>query len=116
MLFSAEKEKTAVRRVRFLNRLNYELTFAQWFDIINLWSLPSAIDGKRSKTVACHPASAEWRRVYSLAGNFSRGGYTYYDYNRRQARNRRTLQDVFWIVSIAWMLYQAWDKFHNRKK
>ena len=72
MLFSAEKEKTAVRRVRFLNRLNYELTFAQQLDIINLWSLPSAIDGKRSKTVACHPASAEWRRVYSLAGNFSR--------------------------------------------
>ena len=63
MLFSAEKEKTAVRRVRFLNRLNYELTFAQRFDIINLWSLPSAIDGKRSKTVACHPARAEWRRV-----------------------------------------------------
>ena len=27
-----------------------------------------------------------------------------------------TLQDVFWIVSIAWMLYQVWDKFHNRKK
>lgn len=73
MLFSAEKEKTAVRRVRFLNRLNYELTFAQWFDIINLWSLPSAIDGKRSKTVACHPASAEWRRVYSLAGNLFSG-------------------------------------------
>ena len=92
MLFSAEKEKTAVRRVRFLNRLNYELTFAQWFDIINLWSLPSAIDGKRSKTVACHPASAEVIHITI------------------------TLQDVFWIVSIAWMLYQAWDKFHNRKK
>ena len=60
--------------------LNYELTFAQRLDIINLWSLPSAIDGKRSKTVACHSASAEWRRVYSLAGNFSRGGDTYYDY------------------------------------
>ncbi len=27
-----------------------------------------------------------------------------------------TLQDVFWIVSIAWILYQAWDKFNNRKK
>lgn len=106
MLFSAEKEKTAVRRVRFLNRLNYELTFAQRFDIINLWSLPSAIDGKRSKTVACHPASAEWRRVYSLAGNFL----------GEVIHITITLQDVFWIVSIAWMLYQAWDKFHNRKK
>ena len=27
-----------------------------------------------------------------------------------------TLQDVFWIVSIAWILYQAWYKFNNRKK
>jgi len=80
LCFAEEKKKAAVRRVRFLNRLNYELTFAQRLDIINLWSLPSAIDGKRSKTVACHPASAEWRRVYSLAGNFSRGGDTYYDY------------------------------------
>ena len=107
MLFSAEKEKTAVRRVRFLNRLNYELTFAQRLDIINLWSLPSAIDGKRSKTVACHPASAEWRRGYSLAGEIFLGEVIHITI---------TLQDVFWIVSIAWMLYQAWDKFHNRKK
>lgn len=27
-----------------------------------------------------------------------------------------TLQEVFWIASICWILIQAWDKFHNRKK
>lgn len=106
MLFSTEKEKTAVRRVRFLNRLNYELTFAQRFDIINLWSLPSAIDGKRSKTVAAIP------RVRS-------GGVCIASreiFLGEVIHITITLQDVFWIVSIAWMLYQAWDKFHNRKK
>lgn len=26
------------------------------------------------------------------------------------------LQNVFWVVSIAWIIYQAVDKFYNRKK
>ena len=27
-----------------------------------------------------------------------------------------TLQDVFWIVSIIWILVQIWDKFSGKKK
>lgn len=57
------------------------------------------------KTVACHPASAEWRRVCSPRGKFFSGRWPYI-----------TLQEVFWIASICWILIQAWDKFRNRKK
>ena len=106
MPFYEEKEKTAVRRVRFLNRLNYELTFAQRFDIINLWSLPSAIDGSGRRRLPAIPR-ARSGGVCIASREIFLGEVIHITI---------TLQDVFWIVSIAWMLYQAWDKFHNRKK
>lgn len=27
-----------------------------------------------------------------------------------------TLQEVFWISSIAWIVIQVWNLFHNNKK
>ena len=27
-----------------------------------------------------------------------------------------TLQEVFWLVSITWILIQAWDKLRHKKK
>ena len=27
-----------------------------------------------------------------------------------------TLQDLFWVVSIVWILFQAWDRFQGKKK
>ena len=27
-----------------------------------------------------------------------------------------TLQEVFWLVSIAWILIQAWDRLRRKKK
>ena len=41
----------------------------------------------------------------ALAGNLSKG-----------VRYIITLQEVFWLVSIAWIVCQAWDKFNTRKK
>jgi len=57
------------------------------------------------KTVACYPASAE-RKV-----NVEPSREIYFS-----GEVIHTLQEVFWIASICWILIQAWDKFRNRKK
>ena len=41
----------------------------------------------------------------ALAGSFLDWGWIYI-----------TLQELFWIVSIAWIVIQAFDKFNGKKK
>ena len=76
--------------------------------IILLWN-PPLYDSQRrcavKRTVACHPARAEWRRVCSPRGKFFSKGVTYI-----------TLQEVYWIIGITWILYQVLKDFLNRKK
>ena len=58
-----------------------------------------------SETVACHPAGAEWRqKCIAPAGN-----------NPREVIHI-TLQDLFWVLSIIWLICQIIDWLRNGKK
>ncbi len=49
------------------------LTYVVEFGIIRAWN-PAITTVEVKRTVACHPAGAEWRRVYSPCGKyFSKG-------------------------------------------
>lgn len=62
--------------------------------------------GTVKRTVACHPASADWRRVYSLAGNLS----------RREA-DTMLLSDLGSIASIVGLILTiVFEVRANRKK
>lgn len=62
------------------------------------------LGGARLKTVAC-PSRESGREgvCIALAGNFPREVMYI------------TLQEVFWIVSIGWIIIQAWDRFRKKK-
>ena len=64
----------------------------------------SHLNGKKGR-LPCHPASAEWMRICSPRGKFV-----------PQEVIHITLQEIFWIVSITWIILQVYDKFEIKKK
>lgn len=65
---------------------------------------PFVVGARLKRRLPDIPRERNGGMCIALAGNFLAKGVLYI-----------TLQDVFWIVSIGWIVIQAWDKFRKRK-